>query len=421
MINIDNFFEKIKNKNILLAVSGGVDSMVMLDLFIKNRTKYNLYIEVAHFNHMTRDGLSDRDMNFVRNYTKINDIVFHFAQYSMSKYSKENKISEEEAGRILRHRFFNEIINNSSKEFLLALAHNKDDQVETILMRILRGTGIDGLNGMSQFDFPIIRPMLNIEKKNIIEYSKINNIEFVQDDTNFETDYMRNKIRNNLIPELISNYNFNLYNAIINLSEISRNYSNFINKNINKKINEISEFKNDKIFINKKIINTLSEFETILIVRNLIEKISSNYNFTKPHFDEIIKIIKSNKKAITILNDIVFYNSYDNFIIRKKLINELDDTKIILTNQLYEYNGFNIMIKSEKSDKFTLRKRKNGDRFFYKGRIIKLKDFLIDKRIDSYERDFIPLIIYENEIIAIGDYFIKDNKNYKVKIRRINE
>lgn len=421
MINIDNFFEKIKNKNILLAVSGGVDSMVMLDLFIKNITKYNLYIEVAHFNHMTRDGLSDRDMNFVRNYTENNDIVFHCAKYSMSKYSKENKISEEEAGRILRHRFFNEIIKNSSKDFLLALAHNKDDQVETILMRILRGTGIDGLNGMSQFDFPIIRPMLNIEKKNIIEYSKINNIEFVQDDTNFETDYMRNKIRNNLIPELISNYNFNLYNAIINLSEISRNYSNFTNKTINKIINEISEFKNDKIFINKKIINTLSEFETTLIVRNLIEKISSNYNFTKPHFDEIIKIIKSNKKAITILNDIVFYNSYDNFIIRKKLINELDDTKIILTNQLYEYNGFNIMIKSEKSDKFTLRKRKNGDRFFYKGRIIKLKDFLIDKRIDSYERAFIPLIIYENEIIAIGDYFIKDNKNYKVKIRRINE
>src|SRR5574344_1161354 len=140
MLNIsEEILKKIQYKNVLVALSGGVDSVVMFELLNSYKNEYKFNIEIAHFNHITRNGQSDIDEKFVRKIASENDIIFHVEKKSMDIYSKDNNISAEDAGRILRHNFFNEIINSKvdKEDWFLALAHNLDDQVETILMRII--------------------------------------------------------------------------------------------------------------------------------------------------------------------------------------------------------------------------------------------------------------------------------------------
>lgn len=189
-----NIIDLIRKKNILIGVSGGVDSIVLFDLINKIKDEINLNIEIAHFNHSTRNGESDDDELFVKKICEINSIKFHSRRDSMSKYAKNNKISEEEAGRILRHKFFDDILKDKDdlENWYLALAHNLDDQIETIFMRIFRGTGIKGLEGIVPTDEDVDAEIENIvnlyfkdneeQKTKMREYMNGSNRESIKED-----------------------------------------------------------------------------------------------------------------------------------------------------------------------------------------------------------------------------------------------
>ncbi|MFM1536242.1 tRNA lysidine(34) synthetase TilS [Helcococcus ovis] len=428
-----NIIDLIRKKNILIGVSGGVDSIVLFDLINKIKDEINLNIEIAHFNHSTRNGESDDDELFVKKICEINSIKFHSRRDSMSKYAKNNKISEEEAGRILRHKFFCDILKDKDdlENWYLALAHNLDDQIETIFMRIFRGTGIKGLEGMHQIDGKIIRPLLNFKKEEILEYAKKNKLEYHQDYTNFENIYTRNSIRNELIPIIKEKYSKNIYDSILNLSKYSIEYNEYINNKLNEKLNGLDiEISQDYTKIKKTDIHKFTSFERNIFLRNEIDRINnSNYDFTKNHYSEIGKIIDSDKGVYVIINGMIFYNSFNYFIIRRyDDFNESVDFEV--KEDIIDFGKYKIffnkncdkpgLLKLNSGDKIKIRFRKNGDKICINGKIKKLKDFLIDKKIDRFERDLLPVIEYNGEIVMVSNLYkrkIKDNGKITIQIK----
>lgn len=183
------------NDKILLAISGGVDSMVMLHLF--KEAGYNF--QIAHCNFKLRDKASDKDEEFLKEYCTENHIISHFISFDTLAYSKEKKLSIEETARNLRYTWFEELLKTNDLDFI-ATAHHKNDVSETMLLNLSRGTGIGGLHGILPKRNTLIRPMLFASKIDIENYAKTNQINYVFDHTNNNIEYTRNKIRHELIP-----------------------------------------------------------------------------------------------------------------------------------------------------------------------------------------------------------------------------
>lgn len=185
------------NQRVLLAVSGGIDSMVMTHLFL--RTGYETGI--AHCNFQLRGEESDKDEEMVRSFAVDNDIPFYYRRFNTKDYSESKKVSVQMAARDLRYDWFEEVRSKNNYD-LIAVAHNLNDNIETLLINLTRGTGIAGLTGISVSHNNIIRPVLFATREEIVEYCGKHNIQYREDKSNAETKYIRNKIRHNVIPVL---------------------------------------------------------------------------------------------------------------------------------------------------------------------------------------------------------------------------
>ena len=207
-------YNLIKNGDrIVLGVSGGPDSIAMLNILndIRNDKKLQMKFDiiVAHVNHMIREEAID-DQKFVENFCKKINVTFYAKSIDVQKIANNKKIGTEEAGRNARYEFFDEILEkeNANK---IAIAHNKNDKIETIIMNMLRGSGIAGLKGIEPIkNDKYIRPLIECERFEIEEYCKQNNIEPRIDRTNFENVYTRNKVRNIVIPYIKQEFNPNI-------------------------------------------------------------------------------------------------------------------------------------------------------------------------------------------------------------------
>lgn len=421
MLIKEKYYDILKNKKVLAAISGGVDSMCLLHDLVKLKDILNIDIEVAHFDHLTRDGESTKDMEFVENFSKKHNLIFYSKAYSMYEYKDKHDVSIEEAGRILRMNLFESIISDNS-DYILVFAHNLDDNVETIFMRIIRGTGLSGLEGIKEYErkerYEILRPLIDISKDDILDYSSKNDIKYRQDYTNYENIYTRNKIRNELIPLIKREYNGNIYESISKLSSFSILNNIFVEKEIDNIVNQIARKENNCVIMDSKKLNNYNNYEKTLIIRNAIDRIHNNYNFTNSHYDEILKIIKSEKGVDLTINGVVFYNSFNNFIIKKIIKNDLENDIIVKKDDKIKVNDYLINIKNNNCE-IIIRRRKNGDRIKLKKSTKKVKDFLIDKKIDKYERDYIPIIEIDKEIKFIGNLYKSNFENIEIIIERI--
>ncbi len=196
-IQLEIKFPEVFSKKTLLAVSGGIDSMVLLDLFYK----LNLPFEVAHCNFQLRNEESFHDEMFVRDYCLNKNIICHVKHFETENYALENRKSIQIAARELRYAWFDELLEQQTCDFL-ATAHHLDDQVETFLIHFTRGTGIDGLLGIPEVNNRIIRPLLTFSRDDIHNYALQNLIQWREDATNQTTKYLRNKIRHLVVPIL---------------------------------------------------------------------------------------------------------------------------------------------------------------------------------------------------------------------------
>lgn len=240
---------------IVLAVSGGPDSIFMLDILNKLKKHINFEMVVCHVNHMIRAEAMD-DENYVKKFCERIGVDCYTKRIDVKKIANNKKIGIEEAGRIARYEFFEEILKmtNSNK---VAVAHNKNDKVETIIMNLLRGSGLLGLKGIEPIrDNKYIRPILEVERKEIENYCKENNLNPKIDKTNFENTYTRNKIRNIVIPYIENEFNPNIIEGISRLSEIATEEDDFLNRFTKEIYDELLlEEKQDEIILNLKIFN----------------------------------------------------------------------------------------------------------------------------------------------------------------------
>jgi tRNA(Ile)-lysidine synthase len=190
-------FPFLSGKKLLLATSGGLDSMVMVDLF----HKLSFEIAIAHCNFQLRGVESFEDQNFVQNYAESNEIKLFVTQFDTEAFAKDYKLSTQVAARELRYNWFHELLKTEKFDYVLT-AHHADDNLETFLINLVRGTGLDGLTGIPAQNENVIRPLLIFSRQEVEQYAKENNIDWREDSSNALDKYLRNKIRHNLIPIL---------------------------------------------------------------------------------------------------------------------------------------------------------------------------------------------------------------------------
>ena len=203
---------------ILLTCSGGVDSMVLCDVLLK----LNYKPAIAHCNFQLRENESDEDEKFVEHYAAQNKVPFHSVKFDTKAFKKGKTVSTQMAARELRYTWF-EQIRKENKYHRIVTAHHLDDQLETILLNISKGTGINGLTGMSAKNGFIVRPFLEVSKNEILEYAKENKISYRQDSSNASDDYQRNLIRHQVVPQL-QKINPSLHNSIIDFIDRMNDY-----------------------------------------------------------------------------------------------------------------------------------------------------------------------------------------------------
>ena len=230
-----NKYNLIENGDkLVLGVSGGPDSISMLHILDKIRKdikiKLNFEIVVVHINHMIREEAKEDEL-YVKNYCDKNNIEFYSKSIDVKKLANNNKIGTEEAGRNARYTFFNEILEktNSNK---IAIAHNKNDNAETMIMNIIRGSGVSGLKGIEPKRGIYIRPLIECERAEIEKYCEENKLNPRIDKTNFENDYTRNKIRNIVIPYIKKEFNPNIINTLERLSNLIKEEETYIEKQV---------------------------------------------------------------------------------------------------------------------------------------------------------------------------------------------
>ena len=282
---------------LVLAVSGGPDSIAMLNILKELReeqSKLNFEIVVAHINHMIRKEAKE-DEEYVRDYCEKNKIQFYSKSIDVQKIANNNKIGTEEAGRIVRYEFFDEILEktNSNK---VAIAHNKNDKAETIIMNLLRGSGVSGLKGIEPRRGKYIRPLIECERYEIEKYCEEQKLNPRIDKTNFENEYTRNKIRNIVIPYVKKEFNPNIIETLSRMSELVTEEEEYIEKHIKieyKKI-LIEENKKQIILDLKKFNNEENVIKSRLVLYTITRLFATSKGIEKIHIEDIIKLCKRN-------------------------------------------------------------------------------------------------------------------------------
>lgn len=439
----NNFKRKIENENlikkndvVIVGFSGGPDSVFMTEMLLKLKTIVDFEIILVHINHLFRGDEALADENFSIEYGKKNRVKVYTKQINILELSKKKKKSFEEVGREERYNFFDEIFlkENATK---IALAHNKDDQVENFLFRMIRGSGIEGLKGIETRD-KYIRPINHIYKKDILGYLDKNQISYCIDKTNFENEYTRNSIRLDLIPFIENRYNSRFKDKIFDLLGEIKEINNYFERKIENYIKDnsiqIDEIQELDSYLKSRILVKFLIRNGIEVSRKkikLIEGILSNGGSQQLNLKENILLIKEYNKIFikekknSILND--------EMVEKELVLKDFDTIEFgeyiieISFSEIKEKNKDCFYTTLSKGDKIKIRYKKDGDRIIPTGMKgeKKVKEILINEKIPKERRDKLPLILYNDEIVWIGGvrgsekYSQKDsNKSIKFTIRR---
>lgn len=394
----------------LLAVSGGADSMVLASLFrdLGHEIKGSKFqFQIAHINYKLRGNDSDLDQKTVQDFCEKNHIKFHLYEVSEKDQKPENSIQL--WARELRYTFFKEIQKKEKLEFLVT-AHHLNDQLETFIINLSKASGINGLGGIPSNDNYILRPLLNFSKKEIYQFAEDNTIEFREDLSNKKSDYLRNKIRNEIVPVLMTTNDHFLEN--FRKSSLYLNQTkDFVRKQIHEIENRITVFNQGYKILSKEKLDQESDFVKFEILKK--------YGFNQE--EEIPKIFKAennssffSEKYQLIVNrdELIFTEKNDEQEIKEEivLIDHFDFSENQININLVDYiesidginKGFEWDFDAEKLHfPLRLRKQKEGDEFYPTG-------FSGKKKVSKFFRD------EKLSILARQKIWILTDSNYSV-------
>ena len=413
ILNINKKYNLIENNDIIVVgFSGGPDSVFLVEMLKKLQCFFNFKIYLVHINHLLRGEDADSDENFSFEYAKKNNLEIFIKRIPVKEIAKELGKTLEEVGREERYKFFSEIYGKVGAN-KIATAHNKDDQIETFLFRLTRGTSLQGLEGIKTKNNNIIRPISEIYKKDILEYLNKNEIQYKIDKTNFENEFTRNSIRLDLIPFIEERYNIKFKDKIFSLIEEIREN----NQNNSLNLSDYTDSKN-RILLEK--IKFLSNFDRKNLLGLFLNE--KNIEVNRNKIDEINSLIKSNgTKKIDLNKTYRIVKNYTHlYIEEKREDNTINNSTIQLKIPSEQvFNNFKISIEIAKNldipkeknqylldtlynDIIEVRYRKEGDRIFLdENHSKKIKEIFIEQKIPKDIRDRIPIFLYNNNIFWI--------------------
>lgn len=433
-----------KGSDIIVAVSGGVDSVVLLDLFVNISNEYNFTIKVVHYNHKLRKN-SDRDEKFVIGLAKKYNIKCYNSSGDVLGYANANQMSLEQAGRILRYKYFENMAKNLGINYI-ATAHNLNDSVETFFLNLFRGSGLTGLAGIPisrQLDknIQIVRPLISFKKDEIIRYAQERNLKWVEDETNEMFNYTRNRIRHDLIPKLQKDYNASILDIVIRTSKIIRGADDFIKMHINSILKSYIKKRNSNRFtLNISLIKSLDYFIQGELIQSALNSIFKIQNVSLQTIDRIIDLMDSPVGAkldvtnrITAFKDrekLVFIRDFEikkiNMAISKIGSHDIDDYIL----RLEEVKKKDIVFSEDPTEEFFdydlvpnllhIRNWEPGDSFSPLGLngTMKMSDFLINLKIPLFDKYKILVLSSGTEIIWVCGLRISDKFKITESTRR---
>ena len=428
-INIDK-----KTNNIVVGVSTGPDSMALL-YYLKNNTKYNIIC--AHINHNVRKQ-SQIEEKYLKEYCNKNNIIFE--SYKIKEYKQKNFENE---AREYRYNFYKKVLKKYNTKYLF-LAHHGDDLIETVLMKIARGSNLEGYAGIKEIskvdNYYIIRPLLNYTKEDILEYNHKNNIKYFIDSTNKNNKYTRNRYRINILP-LLKKEDTNIHKKFLSYSKTLLEYDDYIKKETIKLTNKI--YKNNELEISKLI------KQDPFMQKNTLYNILNNLYNNKPNIitDKIINNIidlsinKKNNIELNLPKQINVYKIDNKLIFKQKYINKkykIELTDIVETDKYIikkinntNNNGNNICRLDSKTISLPLyiRNAKKGDKI----KVLGLNgskvvfDIVMENKIPKQIRESYPVLVDKNDDILWipnlkkSQFNIEKKKNYDIILEYIEK
>lgn len=420
----------IFNNYVVIGVSAGPDSMCLLDLLQKKTTK----IVVCHINHNVRKE-SIEEEEYITKYCQDKNIILE--KTTINNYQENNFENE---ARKKRYMFYEDILKKYNSKTLL-LAHHGDDLIETILMKISRGSNLEGYAGIKEIsnvkNYQIIRPLLKYTKEDIINYNKSNNIKYYNDSSNQSTNYTRNRYRLNILP-LLKKEDKNIHKKYLKYSKTLIEYDDYIKREVKRNINNVYK---DNI-INIDNLNKLDTFLIKNILYNIMNNIYQNKNniITDRHIQNIISLLNNTKPNIKIdlPNNKEIVKEYNKLIIKDKT-SDIKNYKIEFNDKIEIENLIIEKIESEDDDSNSvcrlnskditlplyIRNREDGDYIILKGsnNRKKIKEIFIEKKLPLKKRNNYPLLVdSNNNIIWIPNikkskFCNKKSENYDIIIR----
>ena len=387
--------KKYRDKKILVAFSGGKDSLMLLDFINKQRESLNIYAGACHINHGLRH-TAKRDEDFCRLYCLKNNIEFY--TYNISEELKNDNIGgTESSARKYRYKYLLQTVKENNYDFLFT-AHTYSDDIESFFVDLYTGASLFTLGGIMYENNQIIRPMLNITTEMVNDYIAENNLEPVFDETNNDIKYVRNRIRHKLIPVLYSCGN-EFEKSVIKLQK----ESNRLNEYLYKKVKHVI-LKQDNIIILKRY--SFMELEDMEKEYLLGKVFSLFFRVSKSILNEALSFLNNNdSKRLDLPNGYVIEQSYNSIKIFKKILVSDYFYNKPAGAALFKTDEFQIEFFNELKDKnLIIRNRNKGDKLGRK----KLKDLFINKQIELFERDR-AVIIEENNVIIWAEYISKNN------------
>jgi len=284
-----------KKDKVLAGVSGGPDSITLLHVLSAVKKEYSLDVLIAHLDHKFRGDESDADRKFCEGLAKKYNLEIVSGQIDVPRIAKEKGISPEEAARIERYNFFKKVAGAKGIK-KIAVGHTMDDQAETVLMRLIRGAGMLGLGGMSPVKdmqgFKIIRPLIEVSRKEIEDFISQNNLRFRQDSSNEKNIFTRNKIRRELIPILEKDFNANIKEVLVNMAENLRLENEFLSRYAKRKFKSVSRNKHGGILIDIRRLKKHPEAVRKRILRAALGELKGDLRrLTYQHWKEIEDLI----------------------------------------------------------------------------------------------------------------------------------
>ena len=418
-------------EKVLVGLSGGPDSVCLLAVLNRIKEDFDLTIHAMYVNHNLRPEEIPAEIVFCRELCDEMKVDFRVKSVDVKGYVKEHGINKQEAARDLRYKAFHEAAMEIMAE-KVALAHNADDQAETIFMRLIRGAGASGLSGMSAKRGYIIRPLLEIERRDIEDFLKCENLSYVTDSSNLQTDYFRNKFRLMIMPEL-KKMNPSLIQSVTRTVSILQEEERYLGIIVTKTLMKMISRKTGTRI---ELFLTPMESMDIVILRRVLRRALDETEGLRGtsfiHIEEIIRLVKEGTSGdrIYLPGGIRVIKDYSLLVITSEEPRKMASYEINVPGEV-AIVGSGVVIKTsfeEEGEDFgdgkssvlldaagmklplKIRPRNPGDCFFPYGfgKRKKLQDFFVDEKVPRDDRDSIPLVFSGDDIVWVAGYRADD-------------